>query len=90
MLVINGLVLPIEAMVHVIYFSVRAGGKTLATFLFDSVYTWLVPVPLAFCLCRFTGLDIITVFAIVQFSAAVKMVIGLAMLKSGFWAKKIV
>ena len=90
MLVIDGLVLPIESLVHVTYFTIRSGGKTLITFLFDSVYSWLVPVPLAFCLCRFTSLDIITTFAIVQFSAVIKMVIGLFMLRSDFWAKKIV
>ena len=90
MLVVDGAVLPIEAFVHATYFTLRSGGKTLITFLFDSVYSWIVPVPLAFFLCRFSGLPILTVFAIVQFSAAIKMVIGIFMLKRGSWANKIV
>ncbi len=88
--VINGIVLPIESMVHVVYFTIRSGGRTVITFLFDSVYTWCVPVQLAFCLCHFTQMDIVLVFAIVQLSAVIKMVIGLLMLRSDFWARKIV
>ena len=87
---INGFILPIDSTVHVIYFTVRSGGKTLITFLFDSVYTWAVPVQLAFCLSRFTAMDIVPLYAIVQFSEIIKMIIGLIMLKSDFWAKKIV
>lgn len=90
MLIIDGLVLPIEAMVHVIYFTVRSGGKTFVTFLFDSFFSWLMPVPLAFFLSRYSGLPVITVFAIVQFASALKMIIGIILLKSGTWAKKIV
>lgn len=87
---INGFILPIDSTVHVIYFTVRSGGKTLITFLFDSVYTWIVPVQLAFCLSRFTALGIVPLYAIVQFSEIIKMIIGLIMLRSDFWAKKIV
>ena len=90
LLVIDGLCLPIESLVHVTYFTIRSGGKTFITFLFDSVYSWVVPVPLAFFLSRYSALDIVTVFAVVQFSSIVKMIIGLFMLRSGFWAKKIV
>ena len=90
MLVINGAVLPIEATVHSLYFTIRSGGKTFITFLFDSVYTWIVPLPLAFFLCRLTSMDIILIYGIVQFSSAIKMCIGLFVLKKGTWAEKIV
>ncbi len=90
MLIINGAVLPIEATVHSIYFTIRSGGKTFITFLFDSVYTWIVPLPLAFFLCRFTSMGIVPIYGIVQFSATIKMIIGLFMLKRGTWAEKII
>lgn len=90
LLIASGLTLPMHAMVHGIYFTVRSGGKTFITFLFDSVYTWLVPALLAFCLVTFTSLDIIAVYLIVQISDALKMTIGLFMLKSGFWANTII
>ena len=90
MLIINGAVLPIESTVHSLYFTIRSGGKTFITFLFDSVYTWLVPLPLAFFLCRLTSMDIVLIYGIVQFSSVIKMLIGLFVLKKGTWAEKIV
>lgn len=90
LLIVSGATLPIHALVHAIYFTVRSGGKTLVTFLFDSVYTWLVPALLAFLLCSFTNLGIIPIYLIIQVSDALKLSIGLLMLKSGFWANTII
>ncbi len=90
LLMISGFTLPMHSLVHGIYFAVRSGGKTFVTFLFDSVYTWAVPAVIAFCLVTFTNLGIVPVYLIVQLSDAVKMTIGLLMLKSGFWANTII
>ena len=90
LLVISGLALPMHTLVHGIYFAVRSGGKTFVTFLFDSVYTWAVPAMLALALVSFTSLGIVEIYIIVQFSDALKMTIGLLMLKSGFWANTII
>ena len=65
-------------------------GKTVVTFLFDSVYTWAVPATLSFVLCRFTELDIVTIYFAVQFIDIVKIFIGVPLLRSGFWANRIV
>ena len=89
-LVIAGLSLPIHAFLHATYFTIRSGGKTLITFLFDSVYTWAVPAVLAFCLSRFTDADVVTMYFCIQFIDVVKLVIGLFMLRSDFWANNIV
>ena len=51
---------------------------------------WCVPVVLSFVLCRYTSLGILAVYAIVQFSDMVKLFIGAAMLKSGFWANNVI
>ncbi len=90
MLVVAGLSLPIHAFLHATYFTIRSGGKTLITFLFDSVYTWLVPVVLAWVLSRYTTLDIIWIYFAVQFIDVVKLIIGLIMLRSDFWANNVV
>lgn len=87
---IAGASLPIHAFIHVTYFTIRSGGKTLITFFFDCVYTWVVPVTLAFCLCRFTDLSVIWVYFGVQFIDVVKVFIGALMLRSSFWAKNII
>ncbi len=90
LLIIAGMSLPLHSFAHVTYFTIRSGGKTLITFLFDAVYTWCVTVLLAFCLCRFTDLDIIQIYFCVQFIDVIKLVIGLLMLRSDFWAQNVV
>ena len=90
MLRIQGLVLPVHSYVHVAYFTIRSGGKTVITFLFDCFYTWCVPVVVSYVVCRLTGLDIIACYAIVQATDLIKMAIAMPMLKSGFWAKNII
>ena len=90
LLIVSGLTLPIHALVHSIYFTVRSGGKTVVTFLFDSVYTWLCPALLAFILCTFTNLGILPIYFIIQISDALKLAIGLLMLRNGYWANTII
>jgi len=90
LLVIAGCALPIHSFAHVTYFTIRSGGRTVITFFFDAVYTWAVTVPLAFLLTRYTDLHIVHVYLCVQFIDIVKVVIGLLMLKSDFWARNVV
>ena len=85
-LVIAGISLPIHAFLHATYFTIRSGGKTFVTFLFDSVYTWCVPAVLAFVLSRYTGASVVTMYFCIQFIDVAKLVIGLFMLRSDFWA----
>lgn len=90
MLRVQALMLPVNAYIHVAYFTIRSGGKTVITFLFDAVYTWCVPVVLSFVLCRLTALPILACFAIVQGSDIIKMGISAALLASGEWAKNVI
>ena len=90
LLMVSGCALPMHSLVHGIYFTVRSGGKTMVTFLFDSVYTWAVPAMIALALVTFTTFDIVWIYAIVQASDALKMAIGLLMVKSGFWANTVI
>ena len=90
LLIVAGLSLPIHSFAHVCYFTIRSGGKTVITFLFDAVYTWAVTVLLAFLLTRYTALDIIQIYFCVQFIDILKLIIGLLMLRSNFWARNVV
>ena len=90
LLVIAGLALPVHSFAHVAYFTIRSGGRTVITFFFDAVYTWAVTVLLAFCLTRFTDWDIVRIYCCVQFIDVVKLLIGLIMLRSDFWARNVV
>ena len=87
---ISALVMPFCAYAHSTYFTLRSGGKTVITFIFDSVFTWIIVIPCAFILARFTMLPIVTVFFIVQFTEIIKVVIGYFMIKSEVWLQNIV
>ena len=90
LLMISGSFLPLSAFTQGSYFTIRSGGKTFITFLFDCVYTWVVCLPIAFLLSSFTSLPLEWVFLCVQAADILKAVIGAVMLKSGIWANNMV
>ena len=87
---ISALLMPICSMSHTFYFTLRSGGKTLVTFLFDSVFTWVIVVPCAYVLAHFTGLGIVSVFFFVQATELIKATIGFFMVKSDVWLVQMV
>lgn len=89
-IIISALVMPLCAFSHATYFTLRSGGKTVVTFLFDSVYTWVLVIPFAYVLSHLTTLSIITVFFLVQFTEVIKVIIGFFMVKSDVWVQNIV
>lgn len=90
MIVIQSLAMPLWSYTNACYFTLRSGGKTGITFLFDFGFTWLLMIPLAAVLAYFTDLDIRIVFAVVTFSEVVKVAIGYFMVRSNVWVKNIV
>ena len=82
--------MPVNAFLHASYFTLRSGGKTIITFLFDSVFIWVVSVPVAFCLSRFTGLSIYAIYFMVMSVDLIKCVIGFVLVKKGVWLQNIV
>lgn len=89
-IVIAALIMPLNAFCHCTYFTLRSGGKTVVTFLFDSVYTWVLVIPIATFLAKYTQLSIVLVFFLVQSLEFVKAIIGFFMVKSGVWLQNIV
>ncbi len=89
-IIISALVMPLCAFSHCTYFTLRSGGKTIVTFLFDSVYTWVLIIPFAFILSRYTALSITMVFFLVQFTEIIKVILGFFMVRSGVWLQNIV
>lgn len=90
LILISGLVMPLMAFTHASYFIIRSGGNTLITFIFDCGYTWLIVVPLAYCLSRFTGVSVPVMMFSVQWAELIKCAVGEYMVRSGIWAKNIV
>lgn len=89
-IMIQAVAMPIWSYTNACYFTLRSGGKTGITFLFDFVFTWVVMIPIAFVLTHFTNMDIHLIFICVTFSEAVKVIIGHYMVKSGVWIQNIV
>lgn len=87
---IAALCMPLDAFMHASYFTLRSGGKTFVTFLFDSVYLWIVSIPLAFCLTRFSILGIVPIYLICKLVDIIKCIIGFILLKKGVWLQNIV
>lgn len=87
---VSAIIMPFCSFSHASYFTLRSGGKTLVTFLFDSVFTWIIVVPTAFVLAHYTGLGIVSVYFFVQATELIKVVIGYCMVKSNVWLVQMV
>jgi Na+-driven multidrug efflux pump len=81
---------PIYGFIHATYFTLRAGGKAIVTFLFDSAYMWVLSIPLVFILSRFTAMPVQLVYLTAQLSDLIKVGIGFVLVKKGVWMKNIV
>ena len=88
-IIITALFFPVQGILNALYFTIRSGGKTLVTFIFDSVFTWTITIPLALILCFLTGLPIVVIYTIVQSADIIKIIIGTVMIKKGIWISNI-
>ena len=89
-ILINACLMPVHAYANAAYFTLRSGGKTLVTFLFDSVFSCVVVAPTAYCLSRFTTIPITMLFFCCQSMELIKCVVGWFMIRSGIWIQNIV
>lgn len=88
-IVITACLLPVQAATNAFYFTLRSGGNTLVTFVFDSLFMWCVMVPLAFVLTRYTDMSIVPVYGICQCSEIAKAAMGFVMVRKGIWINNI-
>lgn len=82
---VSALCMPLYAYENASYFTVRSGGKTVITFLFDSCFSWLVVIPVAYVLTHMTAMDIVYVFLCVQLCSILKCLIGFILVQKGIW-----
>lgn len=86
----SAVVMPLDCFANAAYFTLRSGGKTLITFLFDSFYACVIVAPIAYLLSRFTSLPIVPLYLITQAVIVGKCVIGAILIRSGIWVQNIV
>ncbi len=89
-IMITALAMPLHGMLHSTYFTIRAGGKTFITFLFDAGFSWLVVVPLAYGLVYLTDLSIVPIYFICSTVEILKCILGAMIIKKDVWLSNIV
>lgn len=85
LLIIVGSCMPIGAFALSSYYILRSGGKAFITFMFDSGVVWVVSIPIAFFLSRFTEVPIIPMYLIINLTELVKCLLGGLFMKKGIW-----
>ena len=89
-LLIGALMMPLHAFANSCYFTLRSGGKTLITFLFDSGSVWLLCIPAAWLLAYRTSVPIVPLFTIVESLNLIKCVFGYVMVRQKKWVVNLV
>ena len=82
--------MPVQAFINACYFTLRSGGKTVVTMLFESGFVWTVSSPLARILTGRTALPILVIYFCCQAVELLKALIGYILLKKGVWLHNIV
>lgn len=90
MIRITAYLMPMQAFLHATYFTIRSGGRTIITFLFDSGFSWVVAIPFIYGIVHFTGLPILVVFTLYYSLDFIKAAVGYILLKKGIWLQNIV
>ena len=89
-ILVQALFTPQMAFLHNSYFTLRSGGRTMITFIFDSVFMWCISVPAAYMISRYTDVNAILMYAYVQALEISKVVVGFILVKRGTWMKNLV
>lgn len=90
LLLVTAVMMPFFGFTNGCYFTLRSGGKVGITFLFDSGYQWLVELPLAFFLSRFTAMPIVPMYILIQSTEAGKCILGYVFVKRRAWVRDLV
>ena len=82
--------MPIEVLPHTFYFTLRSGGKTFITFLFDSMFIWAIILPPTFAVSRLTAMPVTAMYLLVNSLELIKSAGGFFLVRSGTWISNIV
>lgn len=88
-IIIASLAMPFQAYIFPVYFTLRAGGKTMTTFAFDCGANWLISIPLAFILSRYTDLHILAIYAMCHGVDFIKSLFGWYLIRKGTWIQNL-
>lgn len=86
---VSAVFMPFDAYCNAAYFTLRSGGQTMVTFIFDSCFVWICCVPLAYCLSRFTTTPIVLLYGICTSTNLIKCALGYYMIRKGAWIQNL-
>lgn len=89
LILISAVAMPLQAYIFPVYFTLRAGGKTMVTLLFDSGAIWLLMIPIAFVCSRYTALGILTIYALCNAMDFIKCLVGYYFLRKKDWVQNL-
>lgn len=90
LLLVCGACMPLFSFTTSCYFTLRSGGKTMVTFVFDCVFSWMISIPFAYALVTFTSLNIVAIYLLVQLADLIKCTLGFILVKKGIWINNMV
>jgi len=84
-----GLLQPLSAVAITEYYTLRSGGSVMVTLIFDSLFEWILTVPLAAALIFGTTMSPVAAYALVNASKVVKIAFGTYMVRRGKWVRNL-
>lgn len=82
--------LPFHAIMNASYWTLRAGGRTYLTMLFDSIFCWVVPIPVAWCLMHLTNMPLLPAYIIANAAEGTKAILGIILVRRGIWVQNVI
>lgn len=84
-----GMTMPAAALATATYYTIRSGGRVFVTMLFDSVYAWVIVMPVAASLAYFTDLPFRILLPLVLVVENLKLIPGLVLVHKGIWLRQL-
>ena len=82
--------MPIQSFLNACYFTLRSGGKTFITFIFDSGAIWTINYPLVFVLTHYAlAMPVAIVYLAEQLSGLIRCVVGFVLVKKKTWVNNL-
>lgn len=82
--------MPLQAFLHATYFTIRSGGRTWITFMFDGGYSWCIVIPVIALFVYASPLDIMVIYTIFYAMDIIKSTVGYILLRKGIWIQNII
>ena len=91
LIIVVGSVMPLHSICNACYFTLRAGGKTVLTFFFDSVAIWALNYTTAFLLINYAPhMSVPMIMFCEQSTNLLRCVLGLWLVHKRIWVKNLV